>query len=63
MISLRVDVPASVGGAREFVFLITTGYVLELPPGSSIQWKLQLETFQGIKLYQLLLSSNLRDLR
>lgn len=45
------------------MFLITMGYVLELPPGSSIQWKLQLETFQGIKLYQLLLSSNLRDLR
>lgn len=35
------------------MFLITTGYVLELPPGSYIQWKPQLETFQGIKLYEL----------
>lgn len=59
MISLGVGVSESVGGAQEFVFLIITGYVLELLPGSSIQWKLQLETFQGIKLYQFLLSSKL----
>lgn len=31
----------------EFVFLITMGYVSELPPGSSIQWKLQLEVFHA----------------
>lgn len=39
------------------MFLITMGYLLELPPGSYIQWKLQLEMFQGIKLYELLSSS------
>lgn len=49
MISLGADVPARAGGVREFVFLITVGYALELPPGSCVQCKLQLEAFQGIK--------------
>lgn len=35
------------------MFLITVGYALELPPGSCVQCKLQLETFQGRKLYEL----------